>query len=64
MIGRAGGGFVFDTNGLHRGEVDGSYGRDAVILEFHPHGKVLVKRYALPFPLWQVGGLIAEGRCG
>ena len=30
MVGAAGGGFIFDTNALHRGEVDGSHERNTV----------------------------------
>ena len=30
MVGEAGGGFIFDTNALHRGEVDGRFERNTV----------------------------------
>jgi hypothetical protein len=40
MTGPAGGGFVFDTNSLHRGLVIGNRPRKTVILEFHGHGKI------------------------
>ena len=40
LVGRAGGGFIFDTNALHQGLLRGSAPRTVVILEFHPHGKV------------------------
>ena len=40
MTGRRGGGFVFDTNALHGTDMSGPLGRTAVILEFHPHGKI------------------------
>lgn len=40
MTGPAGGGFVFDTNSLHRGVVLGNRPRKTVILEFHGHGKL------------------------
>ena len=40
MTGPGGGGFVFDTNALHRANPLGIRPRDVVILEFHPHGKV------------------------
>ena len=40
MVAPRGGGFLFDTNGLHRGEVRGNRTRLAVVLEFHAHGKV------------------------
>ena len=37
----AGGGFIFDTNSLHRADPDGNASRPGVIqLEFHAHGKV------------------------
>lgn len=66
MLGREGGGFVFDTNALHKGEVSGSKTRDAVILEFHAHGKVAhalggdnpcpsIRRVKHPPPGWQGG---------
>ena len=40
MTGPAGGGFVFDTNSLHRCVVIGNRPRKTVILEFHGHGKL------------------------
>lgn len=40
LTGRAGGGFAFDTNALHRGEVNGRHERLTVILEFHAHRKL------------------------
>lgn len=40
MTGPAGGGFVFDTNALHRGVSAGARPRTTVILEFHGHGKL------------------------
>ena len=40
MTGPAGGGFVFDTNSLHRGVIDGVRSRRTVVLEFHGHGKI------------------------
>ena len=40
MLGKAGGGFVFDTNALHKGEVNGDFERTTVILEFHAHNKI------------------------
>lgn len=40
MTGKAGGGFVFDTNSLHRGLAEGNFSRTVVILEFHAHGKI------------------------
>ena len=69
MTGRRGGGFVFDTNALHGTDMSGPLGRTAVILEFHPHGKIsrLIKeRGAEPLgpcpshtergrPMWPVG---------
>lgn len=41
MTGRAGGGYIFDTNALHKGELEGTRERRLVMLEFHPHGKAL-----------------------
>lgn len=40
MLGRAGGGFIFDTNAMHRGMHEGNHTRTTLILEFHRHGKV------------------------
>ena len=40
MTGPAGGGFIFDTNSLHRGVVVGNRPRRTVVLEFHGHGKL------------------------
>ena len=39
MTGSRGGGFLFDTNAIHRGSARGLHPRTAVILEFHAHGK-------------------------
>jgi hypothetical protein len=49
MLGSAGGGFVFDTNAMHKGEARGTRSRLVVILEFHAHGKIPVLQ-ALPNP--------------
>ena len=38
MIGKRGGGFLFDTNALHKIEVEGRLPRKVVVLEFHPRG--------------------------
>lgn len=35
MVGRRGGGFIFDTNAIHRGVVNGTQSRTVVILEFN-----------------------------
>lgn len=43
LTGDAGGGFLLDTNGLHRAQLDGWDGRTkrtAVLLEFHAHHKI------------------------
>jgi len=43
LVGRRGGGFLFDTNALHRGKMaapSAGKARAVVILEFHPHGKI------------------------
>ena len=40
LDGPAGGGFLLDTNALHRGYLGGREARTAVMLEFHPHGKI------------------------
>ena len=40
MVGPRGGGFVFDTNAVHKGEVRGDFERTTVILEFHAHNKI------------------------
>ena len=40
MTGPRGGGFIFDTNALHRGETLGNTTRTVIVLEFHVHGKI------------------------
>eukprot|EP00966_Prymnesium_polylepis_P071420 1659153-Prymnesium_polylepis.1 len=61
MHGPRGGGFVFDTNSLHRGEARGERSRLAVILEFHGHGKVhRLARHNNPCPSSK--GLAAQER--
>ena len=40
MLGPRGGGFLFDTNMLHKIEMEGSLSRQAVVLEWHAHHKV------------------------
>ena len=40
MTGRAGGGFVFDTNALHRGNIESNATRTVLILEFDAHAKL------------------------
>jgi len=40
LTGGAAGGFLFDTNALHRGVPDNGEPRTAVVVEFHAHGKV------------------------
>lgn len=40
LTGRGGGGFVFDTNGLHKVQIGHNTTRTAVVLEFHAHGKL------------------------
>jgi hypothetical protein len=40
MTGGAGGGFIFDTNTLHRGVVKGSYPRDVLMIEHEARAKV------------------------
>lgn len=47
MSGPRGGGFLFDTNALHQGVVEGRRPRTTVILEFHALGKLPRLRYAL-----------------
>ena len=44
MHGARGGGFLFDTNAMHRIQMDGDLGRLVVTLEFHAHGKILALR--------------------
>ena len=53
MVGRAGGGFIFDTNALHRGMHQGNHTRTTLVLEFHRHAKVAALRskgYGGPCP--------------
>ena len=40
MLGQAGGGFLFDTNTLHRGMHEGNLTRTTLVLEFHKHDKI------------------------
>jgi hypothetical protein len=40
MVGKRGGGFIFDTNALHYGMVEGSIPRNTIILEYHGYSKV------------------------
>ena len=42
MHGPRGGGFIFDTNAMHRIQMEGELPRRVVTLEFHPHGKELI----------------------
>ena len=39
MVGKKGGGFIFDTNSIHKGEVKGTRERTVVILEVNKGGK-------------------------
>ena len=51
MIGRRYGGFIFDTNTIHKIELEGSGARHVVTLEWHPHGKILpLSTYDNPCP--------------
>lgn len=40
LTGRAGGGFLLDTNALHRAKLDGTAQRIAILVEFHAHRKI------------------------
>eukprot|EP00966_Prymnesium_polylepis_P037989 881221-Prymnesium_polylepis.1 len=40
MLGPAAGGFIYDTNALHTTDRAGDAERDAIVLEFHAHGKL------------------------
>ena len=40
LTGPRGGGFIFDTNGLHKAQLAANTSRTVAILEFQPHGKV------------------------
>jgi len=37
--GKRGGGFLFDTNAIHRGSPTGSHKRETIILEYHSESK-------------------------
>jgi hypothetical protein len=51
MLGRRGGGFLFDTNVLHRIDMDGTKPRLLLALEFHPRGKIKrLRGSGLPCP--------------
>ena len=53
MTGKRGGGFIFDTNAIHRGEMSGVRSRTVLLVEFMEVHKAL--------PLWHVG---LGGPCG
>ena len=66
LVGPAGGGFILDTNALHRGITEGRLSRTTVILEFHGHAKLPRAFSARSFPnacpsvkrgrtSWQIG---------
>ena len=45
MTGQEGGGFLFDTNTIHKGDVDGRHhSRDVVVVELLPTFKAKIKR--------------------
>ena len=45
------GGFIFDTNAVHKIELEGNRSRDVVTLEWHPHGKIpQLRRHNNPCP--------------
>ena len=51
MLGRRFGGFLFDTNAIHKIDLDGVDPRVVVTLEWHPHGKILpLSKYDNPCP--------------
>ena len=53
LTGKAGGGFIFDTNSIHRGEPKGSLARTTLVLEYHSAVKcpvVLALGLAIPCP--------------
>ena len=67
LTGRAGGGFLLDTNGLHRAQLVGERARTVIQLDFHPHGKIptLASHPAwahLPCPVVKADSEEAEGR--
>jgi hypothetical protein len=35
MLGASGEGYCFDTNGIHRGTLDGTRARYSIVVEFH-----------------------------
>lgn len=39
MLGERGGGFLFDTNAIHKGEIEGTEDRTLLVLEFNPEPK-------------------------
>ena len=62
LVGGRGGGFIFDTNGLHRGRPDGAGNRTVVILEFQPLGKVpLLHNRSVPCPSSRRNGTWRRG---
>ena len=64
MTGGGGGGFLFDTNALHRGEHIGRQNRTTLILEFHAHGKLAALHGDFPCPSLDPMRAKAAGRRG
>lgn len=55
MLGKRGGGYIFDTNSIHKGEVIGNVDRTAFMLEFNKYTKSEIlltndKRNRVPCP--------------
>lgn len=46
MLGKAGGGFLFDTNGIHKGDVSGWHdSRNVIVVEFHSTDRLASSEY-------------------
>ena len=69
LTGKAGGGFLLDTNALHKAQLVGSRSRTAIQLEWHAHRKVpsLATHPAashLPCPTFKGAATRAHGTAG
>merc|ERR1712232_292969 len=51
LAGRAGSGYIFDTNALHKGTPEGSQSRNVIVVEYHQAAKCgLLSKLGLNIP--------------
>lgn len=51
LAGKMGGGFIFDTNAIHKGVPEGMLNRTTIVLEYHRSAKCpVIQRLELPIP--------------